>query len=284
MKKLLILGILVILMLTLIACEEEQPSGEEVMIRVLESMEEVDSFKEDMDINIQLHLEADEFTEDSPLAMDVTADSHIILDLANQEMAMTMEYDIASGSEDMTMKMEMFTYLVDNYIYTLMDMPIIPGEWTKMEAPEDYWGQASYAEIQMKLLKASDVTVIAKERKENVECYVLEMEPDIMQMLEMIMEQAQMPMGQMMDTELEQIGEILQDYSIKLWVDEEEYLIIYAEFIMKIGATPEMFGEYGEEGLMSLNATMEMRAYDYNEPVDIILPEEAKEAKENIMW
>ena len=51
---------------------------------------------------------------------------------------------------------------------------------------------------------------------------------------------------------------------------------------MKIEATPEMLGKDNEEGML-INLTMRMKAYDYNEPVGIILPIEAQKVEENII-
>lgn len=68
-----------------------------------------------------------------------------------------------------------------------------------------------------------------------------------------------------------------------MWIEKDTYHVLFADVTMKIEATPEMIGEYDEEGLFSINATMSMKAYDYNEPVEIILPAEAEEAEEDMM-
>jgi hypothetical protein len=44
-----------------------------------------------------------------------------------------------------------------------------------------------------------------------------------------------------------------------------------------------MMGEYDEEGMISISGSLSMKAYDYNEPVEIILPAEAEAAEEDMM-
>jgi hypothetical protein len=284
MKKVMIALVLVVLLVPFSACEEELPAGEELMSRVFEAMEGVDSYKEEMDVTMQFYFEGADYTPDMPLSADIAADSLVILDVANEEMAMTMGCDVSGEDEDFTMKIEVAIYLVDGMLYTLLDVPMIPGEWNKSPLPEDYWGKMSCAEMQMKLLEASNFEVIGKERKENVECYVVQMEPDLVQLFKMIIEHTILPAGAMLDEEFDMSTDMVKNCSVKMWIDKEEYLIIYAEAQFDLEVTPEMFGEYGGEGMMSANATMNMRAYDYNQPVGIILPAEAEEATEIIMY
>ena len=283
MKKLFIIGILIIALLPFTACEE-LPAGDELMSRVYEAMAEVDSYKEDLDVTMRFYVEGGDYTADMPLAMDIIADSHIIYDVVNEEMEMTMEYDISSDDEDITMKMEMAIYLVGDMLYAMMDVPFAPGEWTKSPVPDGYWEEMDYLEIQMNLFEASGIEVLGKERKENVECYVVQMKPDISQLFELIMGQTTVPLGQLSASDFDMISEMFQNYSVKMWIDKEEYLIVYAEIQMYIEATPELMGMYDEEGMVSINATMDMRSYDYDLPVAITVPEEAEEAEESFMW
>ena len=75
---------------------------------------------------------------------------------------------------------------------------------------------------------------------------------------------------------------MLDDYSIKIWIEKDTYHILFADITMKIEATPEMLGKDNEGGML-INLTMRMKAYDYNEPVGIILPIEAQKVEENII-
>ena len=59
MKKLLIIGILVIIILPMTACEEKLPTEEELITEVIQAMSGVNSYKEEMDMTMQFYVEAE---------------------------------------------------------------------------------------------------------------------------------------------------------------------------------------------------------------------------------
>ena len=49
---------------------------------------------------------------------------------------------------------------------------------------------------------------------------------------------------------------------------------------MAVESTPEVMDYLGEEGEITIDLTMSLLAYNYNQPVSIVLPPEAEEAIE----
>jgi len=284
MKKLIIWGILVMMLFSFTACGEQLPTAEELMDRVYEAMKDIDTYKGQMDITVQVYLEAEEFNDEMPFALDVTAEANISYDKDEEEMEVNIDVDIASGDEDMTMKMGIAMYLVDEMIYIMLDAPMAPAEWIKSSIPGDYLGDMDFFEMQLDLLEVADVEILRKERKENIECYLIQITPDIGQIFESMMDIAQVPVEEIPGQELEQITDIFQDFSVMVWIEKETYFVRYVTLEMSAEATPEMMDVYDEEGFMSINATMTMKAYDYNQPVEITLPAEAEEAEESSIW
>jgi hypothetical protein len=135
----------------------------------------------------------------------------------------------------------------------------------------------------MDLLRAADIEVLNEERRENIHCYVIKITPDLAELFQLMISQMQGSLGEMSSSEFGQISKMFDDYSVKMWIEKDTYHVLFADVTMKIEATPEMIGEYDEEGLLSIIATMSMKAYDYNEPVEIVLPAEAEEAEEDMM-
>ena len=134
-------------------------------------------------------------------------------------------------------------------------------------------------------LEAADIEVLKEARRENIRCYVVQITPDLAELFQLLMNQMQASLGEISSSELEQISQMFHDFSVKMWIEKDTYHVLFADIMMKIEATPEMMGEYDQEGLFSINATMNMKAYDYNESVEIVLPAEADEAEEDmIMW
>ena len=285
MSKLIIVVILVAVIFTFAACEEALPTGNELLDNVLQAMEKVESYKETMYITMDMYLEAEGFGSETPLSIAVTAKANTQCDLTNKEMAMNMDFDMSSEDEDLAMKMGMEMFLLDGMMYSLLDFPMVPSQWTKTSVPQDYWGDVSYLESQMDLLKAADIEVLKEARRENIRCYVVQITPDLAELFQLLMNQMQASLGEISSSELEQISQMFHDFSVKMWIEKDTYHVLFADIMMKIEATPEMMGEYDQEGLFSINATMNMKAYDYNESVEIVLPAEADEAEEDmIMW
>jgi hypothetical protein len=283
MSKLIIVMILIAMMFSFTACEEALPTGNELLDNVFQAMEKVESYKEEMDITMEMYLEAEEFSSETPLSIDVTTEVSARYDLTNEEMVMNIDFDMSSEDEDLAMKMGMKMYLLDSTMYSLLDFPMFPSQWTKTSVPQDYWGDVSYLESQMHLLQAADIQVLKEERRENIRCYVIQITPDLAELFQLMLSQLQASLGEMPSSELEQISEMFDDFSVKMWIEKDTYHILFADVTMKIELTPEMMGEYNEEGMLSINVTMSMKAYDYNEPVEIVLPVEAEEAEEGMM-
>lgn len=285
MSKLIIVIILVAVVFTFTACEEALPTSNELLNNVLQAMEEVESYSEVMDINMNMYLDAEEFGSETPLSIVVTAKANAQYDLTHEEMAMKMDFDMSSEDDDLAMKMGMEIFLVNGIMYSLLDFPMVPSQWTKTSVPQDYWGDVSYLESQMDLLKAADIEVLKEERRENIRCYVVQITPNLAELFQLLMNQMKASLGEISSSEFEQISQMFHDFSVKMWIEKDTYHVLFADIMMKIEATPEMMGEYDQEGLFSINATMNMKAYDYNEPVEIILPAEADEAvNDMMMW
>jgi hypothetical protein len=76
------------------------------------------------------------------------------------------------------------------------------------------------------------------------------------------------------------LQEAFKNFSIKQWVAKDTYFLSKAEMYMAMELTPEALGYPEEEGLMTMDMTMDLLAYDYNQPVSIELPPGAEEAVE----
>ena len=283
MSKLIIALTLVVMMLLFTACEEALPTGNELLDNVFQAMENVDSYKEEVAMTINVYMETEEFSSETPISMNINAGANAQYDFINEEMAMDMDFDMTSEDEELSMKMGMEMFLVDGFVYSLLDFPMLPSQWTKTSIPQDYLGEVSYLGNQMDLLKAADIEVLGEERRENIICYVVQITPDLAELFRMMMSQMQTSMGEMDLSEFDQVSEMFDDFSVKMWIEKETYHIMFADVTMKIEATPEMVGDYDEEGIISMTVIMNMKVYDYNKPVNIVLPAEAEEAKEEMM-
>jgi hypothetical protein len=78
----------------------------------------------------------------------------------------------------------------------------------------------------------------------------------------------------------ELLHEMFRSFSVKQWIAKDTYFLMKAEIDIAIETTPELMDYLGEEGETSIDITIIFVAYNYNQPVIIVLPPEAEEAIE----
>ena len=283
MRKISLLVILAIVLLPLTACEGEMPPAGEVIDNVVEAMGEVESYRQDTDITMQLYFMAEDMPSFFPLDMDLEMNMETACDLVNNETEAIIDMKIA-GADDDSLEMDFALYIVDDTMYVMMDYPIISPMWMKSDIPWMYAQQMNDHKVLMEVLQRAGIEVAGTERKEGTNCYVLEVTPDIGQILESLIGQLGVYDGGYSESDLEMIDEIFQDFSVKLWVDKNNYRITYVEVNLQMEVSPELMGEYDEEGLFSLDATIKAHYHDYNKSVKIDLPPEAENADEGSLW
>ena len=293
MKRLMIMVVTLIMALFLIACnggtaEEEEvlteaglPSAEEIIDGVTKALADTKSYQFNMDMTMDMSGEAEGEVLD--ISMDMGGSGAI--DLNKQEMMMDMNMNMAMPSEE-AMDMEMAMYMIEDTMYMQMTNPILVGPpmWMKFEVPEEEWAEMSSEIDQIQslidMLETGDVEVTGSTKIGNVDCYVVEIMPDVEQLWQMAMEQMQLPgqTGGLPEVTVENLPDILQSYSIKYWIAKDTYFITKMVMDMVMVITPEAMGYPEEEGEMNMDMKMSMLMYDYNQPVNINLPPEAEDA------
>jgi len=273
-KRILTVFLSVVMILSLVACakeEEELTSAQEIFNRVIESLDGIRTYQFDMDMTMDMAGEA----EGEAFEVTMVMDSSGAVDVENRQMSMDATQSMSMiGQPEMEMGMEM--YIVGDMIYMLTWMTGMEATWLKSEMPEVYWEKVSQIESQLELLEAAQLEVIGSEMVGDIDCYVLQLTPDLEQLWQFYMQQAQVS-GEVPE---ESLQEIFQTFSVKQWIAKDTYFLTKAEIDIVMELTPEVMGFPEEQGAMTMNITMIFLGYDYNQPVSIVLPPEAEEAIE----
>ena len=124
MGKLIIVVLLVVMMFPFMAWEETLPTGNELLDNVFQSIKKVESYKEQMDITMEIYLENEEFDSETQLSIVIAGEANAQYDITNEEMMMKIGFDMLSDDEDLSMKMGIEMFLVDGMIYSLFDFPM----------------------------------------------------------------------------------------------------------------------------------------------------------------
>lgn len=276
-KKILPMALVLVVVFSFAACVGE-PSAQEIIAGVTESLDDITSCQFDMDMTMEAAGEA----EGEAFEMNMTMGFSGALDLENRQMRANITMSMVVPEED-EMEMAMEVYLIDDMGYVMTDMLGMEPTWMKEEISEAEWEEVSevlrLAEPQLELLQGAQVEVIGSEKVKGIDCYVLQLTPDMGQLWQTVMQQTQVA-GEEILPEIDEIflEEVFRSFSVKQWVAKDTYFLTKAEIDMVMELTPGAMGFPEEEGEMTMNIAMTLLAYDYNKPVSIELPTEAEEA------
>ncbi len=267
-KKILTISLALAMVLPLAACTQES-SAQEIVDGVIESLQDMKTYQFDMDMTMDMVVEA----EGEAVEMTTVIGGSGALDIENGQMMMDTTMSMAMPGFEMEMGMEV--YLIGDMMYMFMEIPGMEPMWVKSEMPEGTWEEMNQVEPQIELLEAAQVEVIGSERVGGIDCYVLEVTPDMEQLWQMVMQEAEVTGEMPAFTE-----EMFRSFSVKQWVAKDTYFLAKGEMDMTVELTPEAMGFPEEEGVMTMDITINLLCYDYNQPVSIELPPEAEEAIE----
>ena len=288
MERKAIAGLIVVVAIVTIAMlagcvEEKQMSTAEIKEMVLATAENIDTYQFGMNMT-QKTLISNATDETEITAISSGSGT---VDETNKkmklEMMTTMEMPEKAKMPE-TREVKMDIYFINNTLYTKMDMgiPEMPAKWTKMEIPEEYWESQNQIDQQMELLNISKVELLEEEKVSDVDCYVLELTPDIEKYWETVMKQE--GLGELMQS-LKQnvsfdIGEMIKEMSLKYWIAKDTKFPVKTETQIKMvmSSADLNISETEAEFTMTIDQRANIVFYGYNEPVTIELPKEAESA------
>jgi hypothetical protein len=280
MKKTIGICILVLTFAVSTSCSVEPIVAEEIVSDVIISWADIETYQFDMDM--EMNMSGYENEDQMQIAMRVTSNGAV--DLRNKEMGInistSMDMPDSGNLELDNMEFDMGMYLVDNTVYISMDIPEIGPMWMKSQMANQYWEQGDQLEPQIQLLAAGYTELVGVEMIKGVECYVLVLTPNTEELWNMIAQQTEFAYESALSSELDVLQDMLQGVTVKQWIAKDTYYLMRSRIEMAINVTPEDIGFFKEDGSISMDITMDLMVYDYNQPVDIILPDEADQAIE----
>nr|QNO58009.1 hypothetical protein FKBFPHBB_00010 [Methanosarcinales archaeon ANME-1 ERB7] len=284
MKMELIAGLIAVLVIASVmmfsGCveEEKKMSVADIKADVLANAEETDTYKFDMAVTMKMLLS----NETNSTEMTTLSNGRGVLDVADKKMKLNMNTSMESSeTTEVPGPMEMEVYLINNTMYTKMDLgiPELPPQWTKMEMPEESWASQNQLEQQMELLDISEVELLADEELNGVDCYVLKIVPDMEKFwnstMAAIMARSTQGLAPGMD-----LQKILKSMSTTEWIAKDTMYPMKTQMAVRLVVSSEDLAipDMDEKFTMTADERVEMLFYDYNQPVLIELPEAAEAA------
>jgi hypothetical protein len=270
-KKILTVSLVLVMVLSFTACAEEAeeevelPSAQEIVDGVIHSIDEIRTYQYDMDGTLDMTIEGVAQVATFGYSYNCTLDfenRQARMDITIESIAETGQRELGWGGEH---------YFIDGMLYTKPKDPEEETIWMKEEAPEEWWEEQQQMgfESQIELLEAAQVQVIGSESVSDIDCYVLEVTPDLQQLWKL---HNNLTFQETPDVTEEYLQEIFHSFSIKQWVAKDTYFLMKAEIDISTEFPPET------PGPSTIDIAMVLLAYNYNQPVSIVLPLEAEEA------
>jgi hypothetical protein len=203
-------------------------------------------------------------------------------DIDANTMLMDMDMSLESDIEGMEFSEEMSAeiYMLTDWMYAKVNIPGEGDQWGKTPVTEDMKEAYNLNIVDQQLEPLESMGEISFVKYESVDgspCYVLDVIPDLDAMKEYLDTQ-ELTAGQDWDMLLE---DMFNELSYTVWVDTDTNLLKKISMVLDMDLTAEQFGaDESEFDSMNLHMDLQMTLGDYNEPVDIDLPDEALDAEE----
>jgi len=197
--------------------------------------------------------QCDDITISNFMGEITTESTHAVVDVTNEELYMLFT---SSDPEYGTFSM----YIKGDWAYMETE-----GDWYKIYLTDEIWEQELNTITQWDLLQDFiEVKYVSNEIVNGVECYKLEIQPDLQALFNAIMGE---------DTGFEiDFEEVIKDFSLFTWVSTDNFYQMKQTTYMTIDMDLSFMQMSGD-----INSTMDFT--HYNEPVDIQLPAGAKNAE-----
>ena len=273
-KRLLPTFFTILISLALIGCGGEVKytvdiTEEELFGAVITSSQDVETYELDMVMDMEMSGESDGET----IEMNVIYIMNGVVDNTNREMYESLSMEMDMGWMSQSMQMEM--YLIGDTMYMNMSGLGVPEQWMKETTP-GLWDEENLLEQQIDLLETADVEFLGSETVKGVDCYKVELVPDLEQLAEIAMQN----MEEMYAESPFDLEEVLKSYSAIQWFAKDTYFPIKATMQMTMVMSSDIMGVPGEEFEMEMEVSTYIVWENYGEPVSIELPQEALDATE----
>ncbi len=253
-------------------------TNEGIIDKIIAATRKVQSCKFDVDMKMRMSGTSD----GESLDMDATMIQIGAMDKANQKMRIDMDTNVDMSSIG-AIEASIEIYIIGDTTYMKTgEMFGTPAQWTKAETP-GMWDTQDIIARQTDLLDVTSLQVSDGGIVNGVNCYRVEMEPDLMTLLKSVMQQP--GMGESLsagglpdDMDISLLSNLVQDFSATQWYSKDTHFPVKSEIEVQMAVSELMMSMMGESGEMAIDINMTTNFSDYNKPVSIELPAEARGA------
>lgn len=269
MKKTVVLAIVVLVMGIVAAfcggCSggggAAQITEEELIEGVTTSAEKASSYRFEIDGVIDMKGTSEgEYAEVSFIADGTGAADEVAREM---QMDMNIRGNLKEAGEQERMTARLRMYLLGDTVYLGTQEDGGAEEWVTADATEALRQSRDLLSQNVDIVRGADVKVLGTENVKGVTCHVAEIHPDLDKLLDLMgsLYGSGMPIPLTSDT--------VSDFRCKGWYAKDSF------FPMKLYQEYDLNFKEGADKVAG-HITSNMVLYDYNKPVSIVLPPEAK--------
>jgi len=245
-------------------------SAAQIKAYTLQSVEDVISYRYSMEMTTTTTTITG---DDGASTMTGSGTGNGAVDLVNRKLM--MEMTSAGNSGGIETESTLSYYFVDYVMYMKMDF-MGTEQWIKMDFSEmdipwnTYWKNYDQMEMLTAVLEISDVERLDDEVVNGVDCYGLKIVPDVDRLVEILMSQlgsvTGMPQGM-------QLSDTVKDFTLTFWISKDTNFIMKAYEYISVDTSSFQYS-----ASMDMNVEVTIMFTEYNDAVNIELPEDAENA------
>jgi type IV pilus biogenesis protein CpaD/CtpE len=261
--------------LVLTGCTSKDPVAADVLKNTTAAMSKISSYKADIDMKMDMTIIDGSDTQKATVEMTGTASADMLK--KNSQMNMDVDLDIPGSN---TQKATEEAYVVDGWDFMKTNMPGAADTWNKMKIPATL-NQDQIAQLTALMKTAVDSSLQGTETVNGTDCYVIKVNADMAALWKWLSSQQGSSLTNGIDFSKLDLSKIIKDFGLKYWVAKKGYQIVKAEAEINMNIDASDLGVNSRaSGSMTMLMNMDMTFSDYNKAVNIVLPAEAKNAKE----
>ncbi len=258
------LGLMMAFLIVLLGCVTE----EQVIERLTESLHNIKSYSYEMEMN----METDIAGEDSREVVQSTINGQVAVE--GKRVKLTINTNETTSDKAKSRSTQTQMYIFDTMEYLHSSNSGKDGKWIKFQVPENRLDSENLAKRQIDLLRTSKIKRLKDETLENLDCYLLSIEPDKENFWKIIMQQeGEHPLLKLLNLNY---VDVVKERDMKVWVAKDTFLPVKCHMQMKAVIEGEILKQPFK---MTITTKTNYRYHNYNKSMVIELPEEAKDAE-----
>lgn len=284
--KNLSLAILIILSISILCCgcnretdiydiiDNSEPDVEAIVSKVITELNSVNSYQEEIRLTQNMNYES----KDEVSLLDIKEQSTRLFNIVNKRFWLESKIEYTeSGIDYEHYKFLMEIYRIGNDTYIRVQNENENTPWGKIEESIGSWQALESMHHASNLLQNGEINLIGIEKINDKDCYIITVIPDKESIISKIMSEN---MNVFREDMLEPI---VNNCSVKYWIDNETHLISKQEIKLEGTLTPS---NYFDQNFIDAEAECDVSTYlistfdNYNYDMIIELPPEAKDAEQ----